>query len=108
MQFNVVLIATALLASASMAMSATITGFVGADCTGSVSFSASVPAGDCGTLGGGSIKSIGFSGVPSQIQFFVSGGAHDTCTNGAQLVLGGGSGCGTAPAGFNWESIAVF
>ena len=34
MQFNIVFIATALLASASLAMSATITGFAGADCTG--------------------------------------------------------------------------
>jgi hypothetical protein len=108
MQFNVVFIATALLASASLAMSATITGFVGADCTGSVSFSSSVPSGECLTLGSGSTKSISYSGVPSEIEFFISGGGHDSCTNGASLVLGGGSGCGTAPAGVNWESVAVF
>ncbi|KAJ6536918.1 hypothetical protein B0H19DRAFT_1079318 [Mycena capillaripes] len=34
MQFNVVFIATALLASASLTMSATITGFAGAGCSG--------------------------------------------------------------------------
>ncbi|KAJ7670610.1 hypothetical protein DFH06DRAFT_1178601 [Mycena polygramma] len=108
MQFNVVFIATALLASASLAMSATITGFAGADCTGTQGESFNVPAGECFTLGGGSTKSISYSGVPSQIQFYISGGGHDACTNGASLTLGGGSGCATAPAGVNWESVAVF
>ncbi|KAJ6529784.1 hypothetical protein B0H19DRAFT_1274171 [Mycena capillaripes] len=56
---------------------------------------------------GGSAKSIGYSGVPNQIDFFGSGGAHDVCSNGATLVLGGGSGCGTAPAGFNFESVSL-
>ncbi|KAJ6514207.1 hypothetical protein C8R47DRAFT_1206585 [Mycena vitilis] len=108
MQFNVAFIATALLASASLAMSATITGFAGADCSGTQGQSFNVPAGECFTLGGGSTKSISYSGVPSQIQFYISGGGHDACTNGASLTLGGGSGCATAPAGVNWESVAVF
>ncbi|KAJ6469098.1 hypothetical protein DFH09DRAFT_1283113 [Mycena vulgaris] len=108
MQFNVVFIATALLASASLAMSAQITGFAGADCTGSVVFSSGASSNECLTLGGASVRSIGYSGVPSQIQFFESGGQHDSCTNGAQSVLGGGSGCSNAPGGFNWESVAVF
>ncbi|KAJ7642355.1 hypothetical protein DFH06DRAFT_1334232 [Mycena polygramma] len=66
-----------------------------------------VPAGECFTLGGGSTKSISYSGVPNSISFFISGGGHDACTNGAQLTRGGGSGCATAPAGVNWESISV-
>ncbi|PPQ96453.1 hypothetical protein CVT26_005125 [Gymnopilus dilepis] len=108
MQFNVTFVATALLASASLAMSATITGFAGADCSGTQGQSFNVPSGECFSLGGGSTKSIRYSGVPSEIEFYISGGGHDSCTNGAQLTLGGGSGCGTAPAGVNWESVAVF
>ena len=99
MQFNIVFISTALLAFASLAMSATITGFAGADFTGTQGESFGVPSGECFTLGGGSTKSISYSGVPSEIQFYISGGGHDSCTNGATLVLGGGSGCATAPAG---------
>ncbi|KAF8883651.1 hypothetical protein CPB84DRAFT_1750632 [Gymnopilus junonius] len=107
MQFNVVFVATALLASASLAMSATITLFSGAGCSGSSGGSFGVPSGECLSLGGGSTKSIRYSDVPSAIEFFISGGGHDSCTNGAGLVLGGGSGCGTAPDGVNWESVAV-
>ena len=99
MQFNVVFIVTTFIASASLAMSATVIGFDGASCDGSKVFSSAVPSRECLTLGSGSVKSIKFSGVPSQIQFFVSGGAHDSCSNGDQLTLGGGSGCATAPAG---------
>ncbi|KAJ7604440.1 hypothetical protein DFH06DRAFT_1391125 [Mycena polygramma] len=107
MQFNVSFITSALLASASLALSATLTGFAGADCSGTQGESFNVNAGECGTLGGGSTKSISYSGVPNSISFFQSGGTNDACTNGAQLTLGGGSGCGTAPDGFNWESISV-
>jgi hypothetical protein len=99
MQFKIVFIATSLLASATLAMSATITGFDGAGCTGNQGQSFDVPSGECFTLGGGSTKSISYSGVPSQIQFYISGGGHDSCTNGPQSVLGGGSGCATAPDG---------
>jgi hypothetical protein len=99
MQFKIVFLATSLIASASLAMSATITGFAGADCTGTQGESFQVPSGECFSLGGGSTKSIRYSNVPSQIQFFISGGGHDNCKNGAQLVLGGGSGCATAPSG---------
>ena len=99
MQFNIVFIATALLASTSLAMSATITGFAGADCTGTKGQSFEVPSGECFTLGAGSTKSISYSGVPSRIEFYISGGGHDSCTHGASLVLGGGSGCATAPTG---------
>ncbi|KAJ7604203.1 hypothetical protein B0H17DRAFT_1222274 [Mycena rosella] len=108
MQFNVVFIATALLVSASPAMSATLVFFNGANCGGSViATSTGSTPGECILLsGGGSAKSISYSGVPNQIDFFESGGAHDACSNGATLVLGGGSGCGTAPAGFNFESVS--
>ncbi|PPQ85521.1 hypothetical protein CVT25_006563 [Psilocybe cyanescens] len=108
MQFNIVFITTALLASASVAMSATITFFAGADCTGAQGPATNVPSGECLTLASNSAKSVRYSGVPSQIQFFISGGGHDSCTHGASLVRGGGSGCATAPAGVNWESVAVF
>ncbi|KAJ7858409.1 hypothetical protein B0H14DRAFT_3447324 [Mycena olivaceomarginata] len=107
MQFNVVFITTAILASASLAMSATVTGFSGAGCTGTKGKSFSVPAGECFTLGAGSTKSIKYSGVPKGIKLFISGGGHDACTNGATTSRGGGSGCATAPAGVNWESVSV-
>ncbi|KAJ7920215.1 hypothetical protein B0H13DRAFT_2319717 [Mycena leptocephala] len=94
MQFNVIFVATALLSSASLAMSATITAFAGAGCTGPM---AKV-----------SMCRLDYSGVPGQIQFFISGGGHNSCTNGPSLVLGGGSGCATTPDGVNWESVAVF
>ncbi|KAJ6527683.1 hypothetical protein B0H19DRAFT_1083782 [Mycena capillaripes] len=107
MQFNVVFITTAILASASLAMSTTVTGFAGAGCTGTKGQSFSVPAGECFTLGAGSTRSIKYSGVPKGIKFFISGGGHDACTNGATTSRGGGSGCATAPAGGNWESVLV-
>ncbi|KAF8882333.1 hypothetical protein CPB84DRAFT_1750952 [Gymnopilus junonius] len=107
MQFNVAFITTALLASASLAMSATITLFAGAGCTGANEGTFSVPSRECLTLGSGSVKSISYSGVGSEIEFYISGGGHDACTNGASLTRGGGSGCATAPTGVNWESVAV-
>ncbi|KAJ7648312.1 hypothetical protein DFH06DRAFT_1135756 [Mycena polygramma] len=107
MQFNVAFITSALLASASLALSATVTGFAGAGCTGTKGKTFNVPAGECFTLGHGSTKSIKYSGVPNHIKFFISGGGHDACTHGAQLTRGGGSGCATAPAGVNWESVSV-
>ncbi|KAJ6483411.1 hypothetical protein C8R45DRAFT_932025 [Mycena sanguinolenta] len=99
MQFNVVFIATALVASASLARSATVTGFAGADCKGTKGKSFTVSAGKCFTLGGGSTKSLKYSGVPHGIKFFISGGGHDSCTNGATSSRGSGSGCETALAG---------
>lgn len=99
MHFNFVFVSTALLASASMVISATITSFAGADCTGSVLTENIVGTDICLTLGNGSAKSISYSDVPDEVHFFISGGQHDSCTNGAQLVLGGGTGCATAPTG---------
>jgi hypothetical protein len=99
MQFNVAFITTTVLASAPLAMWATITGFAGADCTGTQGESFNVGQNVCFTLGSGSTRSIRYSGVPGGIQFFISGGGHDSCTNGAQATRGGGSGCVTAPAG---------
>ena len=101
MQLNVIFIATALLASASLAMSVTmITGFDGAGCS-DTSVLLPVLPGVCFSLGEDSKKSIGFSDVPNEIQFFLSGGDHNDCTNGAFSTLPGGSGLGclTAPAG---------
>jgi hypothetical protein len=111
MQLNVVFIATALLATASLAMSAiVIAGFAGADCTGTRSVLTGIPAlpatGICFfsvAASGGSFKSIGYSGVPNSIAFFLSDGGHDMCTNGADQTLQvgatGGSGCENAPIG---------
>ncbi|PPQ85522.1 hypothetical protein CVT25_006565 [Psilocybe cyanescens] len=110
MQFNVLVIASALLASASVAVSTTITGFAGADCTGTQGQSIDIPSNQCFLLGNSSTKSVRYSGVPNQIVFFIpnASGSHSFCTGGASLVLGPGSGCATAPAGANWDSIAVF
>ncbi|KAJ6505286.1 hypothetical protein C8R45DRAFT_923580 [Mycena sanguinolenta] len=99
MQFNVGFIATALLASASLAMSAKITGFAGAGCTGEKGETFKVSAGECFTLGHGSTKSIHYTGVTSEIKFYISGGGHDSCTNGAHTVRVDAHGCATAPAG---------
>ena len=100
MQFNVAFVATALLVSASPAMSATFTFFEGADCTGSSIGSITGGSADCYYLtNGGLSKSISYSGVPNEVSFYLSGGGHDICTNGMYLMLGGGSGCGTAPDG---------
>ena len=97
-QFRVIFSVASLLASAYPALSATVTAFAGADCSGSGQ-SFGVGSGECLSMGCQSFKSFGYSGVPSSIQFFLSGGPHDSCTNGASLTLGGGSGCGTAPDG---------
>jgi len=99
MQLKVAFLTSGLLVAAP-ALAIGVTAYFGADCTGNVV--ASEPnAGTeiCYSLCSNSAKSIGYSGVPSQAQFFESGGAHDSCTNGATIVTGGGSGCATAPAG---------
>ncbi|KAJ8083634.1 hypothetical protein PM082_009509 [Marasmius tenuissimus] len=106
MQFKPAFVATALLACASPAMSATLQWFSGAGCTGSIiGTSNGATSGECIWLtNGGSARSISYSGVPNQISFFISGGGHDQCTNGASLTASG-SGCQTAPSGVNWESV---
>ena len=74
--------------------------FSGSGCTGGVitTFNGAT-SGECVFLtNGGSARSISFSGVPNQIEFFVSGGGHDICTNGFQAIASG-SGCSTAPDG---------
>jgi len=98
MKFNVVFITTALLASGSLVMSARIDFFAGANCTSQVGGKNAV-SGTCLTLGSGSVRSVGYSDVPNRIDFYISGGGHDSCTNGANTSLGGGSGCLNAPAG---------
>ncbi|KAF9474719.1 hypothetical protein BDN70DRAFT_936433 [Pholiota conissans] len=106
MQFKFFFVAAAL-AAASQAMAATVAGFAGADCTGAQVFSSGASARECLTLKQNSVKSIKYSGVPNQIKFFISGGGHDSCTNGSQLTRGSGSGCATAPDGSNWESVLL-
>ncbi|KAF9456288.1 hypothetical protein BDZ94DRAFT_1276065 [Collybia nuda] len=107
MQFNVALLAAALVVSASPALSATVVFFSGADCTGqNIGQRTDLGPNVCLTLGSRSARSIRYSGIPNNIRFYESGGGHDSCTNGATTTLGGGSGCSTAPAGFNWESVS--
>ena len=96
MQFRVLFTTVALVTAAN---AATVTFFTGAGCTGSVVGSLSAGSGECVFItNGGSGRSVSFSDVPHQIQFFESGGAHDECTNGFQATASG-SGCSTAPAG---------
>jgi len=98
MQFNVVFITTAVLASASLVMSARINFFAGANCTSQVG-GKDAGTGTCLTLGSGSVRSVGYSDVPNRIDFYISGGGHDSCTNGATTSCEDGSGCLTAPDG---------
>ncbi|KAF8344440.1 hypothetical protein F5887DRAFT_971201 [Amanita rubescens] len=107
MQFKFAFITTALVVSASPAMSATLQWFSGSGCSGSlIATSDNAQSVSCIWLtNGGSARSISYSGTNS-IQFFISGGGHDQCSNGSQLTLGG-SGCSTAPDGVNWESVSV-
>ncbi|KAK7006732.1 hypothetical protein R3P38DRAFT_3601462 [Favolaschia claudopus] len=56
---------------------------------------------------GGSAKSISYSGIPKgdKGEFYKSGGQTDKCKGSPAVVTGSGSGCATAPAGFNLESF---
>ncbi|KAF7312863.1 Membrane metallo-endopeptidase-like 1 [Mycena kentingensis (nom. inval.)] len=105
MQFKVLLAAVFFAASVN---AATLQWFSGADCTGAlIGTSPNAETVSCIFLtNGGSARSIRYSNVPHQIQFFESGGAHDRCANGFQATASG-SGCSTAPPGFNWESVRV-
>ena len=103
MQLNVVFIATALLASASLAISVTVpvpvvTAFDGANCNGKGVILPLVLPDVCFGFGADTKRSIGYSNIPSEIQFFVSGGLSP-CTNPPQLIRNDGSGCATAPDG---------
>ncbi|KAF7327231.1 Membrane metallo-endopeptidase-like 1 [Mycena kentingensis (nom. inval.)] len=106
MQFKTLF--TAILVAATSANAATLQWFAGADCTGRlIGTSQNAETVSCILpINGGSARSIRYSGVPHQIQFFESGGQHDRCTNGFQHSASG-SGCSTAPTGFNWESVRV-
>ena len=99
MQLKVTFLSSGLLVAVP-ALAINVVAFFGADCTGDVVYSRSDAIIDqCYSLCSNSAKSSSHSSVPSQAQFFESGGAHNSCTNGATLVLGGSSGCATAPAG---------
>ena len=99
MQYKFAFITTALLVSASPAMSATLKWYDGAGCGGSlIGISENAQSVSCiWPTNGGSARSIFYEGTRS-IEFFVSGGSHDRCTNGPQSISGG-SGCATAPPG---------
>ncbi|KAJ6484422.1 hypothetical protein C8R47DRAFT_1321508 [Mycena vitilis] len=107
MQFNVGFIVSALLVSSSPAMSVFVDCFSGADCTGDTVFGTGSNIPECLFFPGtDSAPSCQYMDVPNQIEFFVSGGGHDHCTNGPSLVRGAGSACVNAPPGFNWESFS--
>ena len=96
MQFKAFFAVVALVASANAAI---VTFFEGAECTGTVVGTLDAGSGECVFItDGGSGRSVAYTGVVNEIQFFESGGAHDECTNGFQDVASG-SGCNTAPAG---------
>ncbi|KAJ7624423.1 hypothetical protein FB45DRAFT_869354 [Roridomyces roridus] len=101
MQFNIALIASAILMAASPVLGADFVWHSGAGCAGTVvARSPGVTPGECVFLtNGGSAKSISYSGVTTHAKFFESGGAHDRCTNGATITTGAGSGCANGPAG---------
>ncbi|KAJ7636362.1 hypothetical protein FB45DRAFT_1001503 [Roridomyces roridus] len=107
MQLNVALVTGAILIAASPVLGASFVWFAGADCTGTVIADVpDFPTGDCfGLPNRATAKSISFSGVPSVVEFFQSGGGHDQCTNGPFATFGGGSGCANGPNGFNIESF---
>ncbi|KDR81323.1 hypothetical protein GALMADRAFT_208082 [Galerina marginata CBS 339.88] len=102
MQFKVVFLSTALLAFSSLALSATITGFGGAACTGPADLSNALTVDECLIFGNHSQKSLSYSGVTNEIKFYIFG----NCTY-PNLVFGGGSGCATAPQGFSWGSVMI-
>lgn len=86
------------LASAPLAMSALVTFYRAADCAGPTSGDADVGTGQCWNLGTG-VKSVRYSNVPEEIDLFVDGSIHDSCTNGPWTIGFGGSGCVNAPDG---------
>ncbi|KAF8882325.1 hypothetical protein CPB84DRAFT_1851301 [Gymnopilus junonius] len=101
MQFDIVFITTALLASASLAMSATVTLFSGPNCTGAPGGNFTVPLQECFRFETNSTESASYSGVPNVIYFFITGRGHEDCLIGPQFLFNGPSGCATAPAGMN-------
>ncbi|KAJ7054612.1 hypothetical protein C8F01DRAFT_1088742 [Mycena amicta] len=102
-----------LLASAlpALSLSSNVTFFFGADCSGPiVAESTGSSPGECLYLAdGGSAKSISYSvPIPSQLQFFASGGPNDICAGvpASTTVLetaSTGEGCANAPDGYNLE-----
>ncbi|KAF9471196.1 hypothetical protein BDN70DRAFT_926233 [Pholiota conissans] len=107
MQITTAFVTTFFLTTVSLATSATVTGFAGANCTGTEGQTFSVQPSECFTFENGAVKSISYSGVPNKIEFFIVTGAHSFCSTGA-TVFGSGSGCATAPDGDEWESVLVF
>ncbi|KAF7307643.1 Membrane metallo-endopeptidase-like 1 [Mycena indigotica] len=106
MQLFTLLTSVMLVASAN---AATVKWFEGADCTGTLlTTSNGAGSGDCIFLtNGGSARSISWSGVPHEIQFFQSGGGSDKCKGKPQFTSSKSSGCSTAPTGHNWESVKL-
>ena len=104
MHFNTAIISAVLFASASTAMSATVTFFGGPSCTGAIQTqNLTVGHQTCitDTLGGGLAQSVFYSGIlpGSSIEFFESGGKNNICDEPATLVLDESSGCQDSPAG---------
>ncbi|KAL0067259.1 hypothetical protein AAF712_005655 [Marasmius tenuissimus] len=89
-------------------MSATFRWYSGSGCTGSlIATSNGASSGQCVPLGGGrSAKSIRYDSVPNNAFFYRSGGPNDNC-RGSSSTTRRGSGCATAPDGFNWQSVRL-
>ncbi|KAJ6453535.1 hypothetical protein C8R45DRAFT_1112409 [Mycena sanguinolenta] len=98
MHFTTV-IATALLAVASQALAATdVTWYAGADCTGAVvQVSSNLAINSCV---GGNAKSVRYSVDAGPTLIIYDNG---NCSDAIEGV--GGSGCATAPDGFNVRSV---
>ncbi|KAJ6515912.1 hypothetical protein C8R45DRAFT_1206071 [Mycena sanguinolenta] len=92
------LIATAFLAASQVLAQTDVTWFAGADCTGSVvQISLDLGIDSCV---GGNAKSIGYSVQPGPgLIVYTNGDCGDAFTEV------GGSGCATAPNGFNVMSV---
>ncbi|KAJ7636667.1 hypothetical protein FB45DRAFT_907056 [Roridomyces roridus] len=105
MQFNLGLLTSTILVAVSPVLGAGFVWHADANCTGEIiARNPNAKAGDCVFLkNGGSAKSIRFSGVPHQADFFVMSGKPDEGTD-ARVVKKSRSGC--AIRRFNLESFS--
>ncbi|KAJ7626823.1 hypothetical protein FB45DRAFT_868108 [Roridomyces roridus] len=101
MQFNLALIASAILMAVSPVLGANFVWFDGARCDGNViATQDNVAPNLCvGLANGATAKSVSYSGVPDFADFYMSGGGNDFYTNGATLTFIDGQGCAIAPDG---------
>jgi hypothetical protein len=102
MQLNVVFIATALLASASLGMSQIVVALFGDfDCNTDdpINMIESFSGPTCFDFEQEGTVSVAYNNVVNEIQLFVDDGGHVSCSNGAAATYYSGSGCANAPSG---------